>query len=127
MPDRFDFTHAPLPQYAQLAAALELTARPTKCRNRKRARFFCRTMIALTRRRIWASMTPNPCVASTVQRRKCDIQPVRYRLISTMQALTERPQFGGVIARIVSITRCFAFREGKMATMSPLSPSCSES
>ena len=28
----------------------------------------------------------------------------------------------GVIARIVSITRCFAFREGKMATMSPLSP-----
>src|SRR5271168_1203770 len=72
-----DFTHAPLPQYAQAAAAFALTPLAFKCRKRKRGRFLCRTTIALTRRRTWASMTPNPWTASGVHSRKCDIQPVR--------------------------------------------------
>src|SRR5271163_2723450 len=59
-----DFTHAPLPQYAQAAAAFALTPLAFKCRKRKRGRFLCRTTIALTRRRTWASMTPNPWTAS---------------------------------------------------------------
>src|ERR1700686_1834005 len=57
-------------------------------------------MIALTRRRTWASRTPNPWTASGVQSRKCDIQPVRYRLTPSMQEVSDRPQVGGVISRI---------------------------
>src|SRR5271156_4383726 len=96
-----DFTHAPLPQYAQAAAAFALTPLAFKCRKRKRGRFLCRTTIALTRRRTWASRTPNPWTASGVHSRKCDIQPVRYRLTPSMQEVSDRPQFGGVISRIL--------------------------
>jgi hypothetical protein len=98
----FDFTHAPFPQYAQLAAALLLTPLLRRCRNRKRLRFRCRTIIALTRRRTCASMTRSPSTASDVQSRKCDIHPVRYRLASFIQVVMERPQFGGVISRMVA-------------------------
>lgn len=66
-------------------------------------------------------MTPSPCVASVVHSRKYDIHPVRYRLISAMQVLIERPQLGGVISRIVSISRRSAFLEGITATASPSS------
>src|ERR1700674_1902292 len=79
-------------------------------------------MIALTRRRTWASRTPNPWIASGVQSRKCDIQPVRYRLTPSMQEVSDRPQFGGVISRIFVLSRRSAFPEGKMATSSPPSP-----
>ena len=69
MPGRFDFAQLPLPQYAVPAAAFRLTLRDSRCRNRKRGRFFWRTMIALIRRRMWASMVPNYGAASAVQRR----------------------------------------------------------
>src|SRR5208283_4358380 len=118
----FDFTHAPLPQYAQPAAAFALTPLAFRCRKRKRGRFFCRTTIALTRRRTWASTAPNPGTASGVHRRKCDIQPVRYRLTSSMQDVMDRPQFGGVISRTFVLSRCSALAEGKTATWSPASP-----
>src|SRR5271163_4695775 len=117
-----DFTHAPLPQYAQAAAAYALTPLAFKCRKRKRGRFLCRTTIALTRRRTWASMTPNPWTASGVHSRKCDIQPVRYRLTPSMQEVSDRPQFGGVISRILVLSRRTALPEGNTATSSPSSP-----
>src|SRR5271170_633536 len=79
-------------------------------------------MIALTRRRTWASRTPNPWTASGVQSRKCDIQPVRYRLTPSMQEVSDRPQFGGVISRILVLSRRTALPEGNTATSSPSSP-----
>src|SRR5260370_39763620 len=112
MAGRLDFTHAPLPQYAQLAAALGLTPLACRCRKRKRGRFFCRTMIALTRRRMWASRAPNPWTASGVQSRKCDIHPVRYRLMLSMQDVMDRPQLGGVVVRLFRLRRCPASPQG---------------
>ena len=40
----------------------------------------------------------------------------------SMQDVTERPQFGGVISRIFVLSRCSALLEGKTATWSPSSP-----
>src|SRR5262249_34922945 len=42
--------------------------RERKCRNRKRGRFLWRMMIALRRRRMWASAARNALVASSVHR-----------------------------------------------------------
>ena len=47
-------------------------------------RFLCRMMIALIRRRIWASVTRRPSTASDVQSRKWVIHPFRYRLRFSM-------------------------------------------
>ncbi len=38
-----------------------------------------------------------------------------------MQAAMERPQFGGVMFRMVAFSRRFAFPEGNTATVSPWS------
>ena len=53
--------------------------------------------------------------ASPVHSRKCATHPFRYRLSSFMQALSECPQLGGVISRIVSSAAASPFAEGRMA------------
>ncbi len=69
IPGRLDRCQGPRPQYAAPAAAFRLAPRVRRCRNKKRGRFFWRTMIALSRRRMWASITPNTLMAAREHRR----------------------------------------------------------
>ena len=76
MPAWFERNHLPLGLYAAPKAALRLTPLAFKCRSRKRRRFLWWMTIALSRRRMWASIAPNPLAASAVHRRKCVLIPI---------------------------------------------------
>jgi hypothetical protein len=118
-PGWFEQNHLPRPENAAPAAALMLAPRERKCRNRKRGRFLWRMMIALRRRRMWASIARSPLAASAVHSRKCATHPFRYRLSSFMQAASERPQLGGVISRTVFLSRRSDFADRRTAVSQP--------
>jgi YVTN family beta-propeller protein len=58
-------------------------------------------------------------VSSSVHSRKCATHPFRYRLSSFMQAVSDCPQFGGVISRTVVLSRRSAFADSRTAVCQP--------
>src|ERR1035437_8782632 len=95
--------------------------RLTKCRYRKRGRFFWQITIARNLRRACASYLRNSSAPAWVQIRKYPTQPWKYLFSPSMQARSELPQRLGVNSKIRVLSFTFVLAEISTSTFGPLS------